>query len=148
MNAPEATAVCEHCAAQIEMRSGIWWHAGLNTLYCAERGGPTAWPAANNAETAPEGFAFEYAIQLGDGSYVTDYGEYHLGEFVATWTDFDAAQAEYFRIRSNGIIPHDESLRNAQLVRRLVPAWSPINFMGYPEVRGTCSSRDRSVTRW
>lgn len=129
---PEAVSSCETCELEIELRRGIWWHAGANTLYCAEFAGPTAWPAADNAETPPEGFAFEYAIQLGDGSYVTDYGEYHLGEFVATWTDFDAAKDEYFRIRSNGIVPRDENLREAQLVRRLVPTWSPINFMGYP----------------
>lgn len=60
----------------------------------------------------------EYAIRLGDGTF-------HTGDegFVQTWTDFEEAREECFRIRTCGLIPRDESLRNAEVVSREVPPW-------------------------
>ena len=68
----------------------------------------------------------EYAIRLGDGTFHTGHSE-DVGEFVQTWTEFEEAREECFRIRSCGLIPRDETLRNAVVVSREVPPWVAVD---------------------
>jgi len=72
--------------------------------------------------------AYEYAIQLGDGTMQPSYDEY-AGEGVAIWTDRDAALYERDRIIScgihlvDGVIHRDPKYTQAKLVRRPMRAW-------------------------
>ncbi|MCV7255257.1 hypothetical protein H7J86_24140 [Mycobacterium hackensackense] len=125
---------CETCGQIIWSSNGIWTHKGTNSLFCGDGSYSidSAWPASDNAERPSPGYAFEYAIQFADdGTFHTGYDDYR-GEFVPTWTDFTEAKHEYFRVKSCGLVPHDEHLRSAQLVRREVPAWTPVTHQGYP----------------
>jgi len=126
---------CETCGETIELQRGIWQHTATRNLFCDDArswSDKTAWPAADNAEKPSPGCTFEYAIQFADdGTYHTGFDD-RRGEFVPTWTNFAEAKDEFYRVRGCGLVPHDEHLRSAQLVRREVPAWTPVTHMGYP----------------
>ncbi len=77
------------------------------------------------------GQAVEYAIQLGDGTYATSYGDFY-GTFVMTWTNLDEARDECQRIRNCGLtlrdgqIERDHTYCSAQIVQREVTPWAPV----------------------
>lgn len=74
----------------------------------------------------------EYAIQLGDGTYATSYGDYQ-GTFVMTWTSLDEARDECLRIRNAGLtlrdgeIERDPTYCAAQVVSREVTPWAAVD---------------------